>query len=677
MAVDPRVVKRVAELRKDLAYHNHQYYVLDAPVISDEAYDSMLRELRALEARHPELVTPDSPTQRTGSSPAAAFAEVVHGAPMLSLANAFNHDELRAWYERTRKLLQGRDFAMTCELKIDGLAVSLLYRDGLYVQGATRGDGLRGEEVTNNLRTVRSIPLRMLGKPPSLIEVRGEVYLSLKAFQQINEQRAAEGHPLFANPRNCAAGSVRLLDPSVTASRPLDIFVYGVGSVEGAALPSTQWELLAWLRERGFRTNPHTRLCNAITDAKDYYHKWLEAREPLGYETDGAVIKANDLSLWDDLGVVGREPRWAIAYKWPARQAVTRLLDIGINIGRTGSLNPYAILEPVSVGGVTVKQATLHNEDDIRRKDLRIGDWVVVERAGEVIPQVVAPLTERRTGSERAFTMPALCPVCGGTVVRDPDEAMSRCINVSCRARIFQALKHFASVMDIEGLGAQWCAQLLEARLVADVADLYGVTKEQLLGMERMGDVLATKIVNNIAASKDRSMPRLLFALGIFHVGAEIAELLASHFPTMVKLTSASEEDLMQVPGIGPEIARSVASFFRDEANRKLVERLRQASVRMEADEAAAQGGLPFIGKDFCFTGAMASLLRSQAEEAVKALGGTTLSSVTRKTQFLVVGAEPGENKVAQARKFGTRQLTEDEFVTMLREAQRAVGQPR
>lgn len=673
MPADQKTAERAAELRKEITYHNHRYYVLDSPLISDAAYDSLLRELRELEFRFPELITPDSPTQRVGAPPAAGFAEVAHAVPMLSLANAFDAAELRAWYDRARRLLGGRDFDMSCELKIDGLAVTLIYRDGVYVQGATRGDGTRGEDVTANLRTVRSVPLSLIKPVPPLLEVRGEVYLSRKAFDQVNARRAAEGLDLYVNPRNTAAGSVRQLDPAATAERPLDIFVYGVGQVEGGATPDTQWALLEWLRDVGFRTNPHNRRCDALDQVEDFYQKWLEGRHDLGYDTDGVVVKINRLALWDELGVVGREPRYAVAYKWPAQQAVTQLLDIGINVGRTGSLNPYAILEPVFVSGVTVKQATLHNEDDIRRKDLRIGDWVVVERAGEVIPQVVKPLVERRTGEEKEFRMPNQCPVCGGQVVREPDEAMARCVNASCPAQALERIKHFVGVMDIDGLGGKWCQTLYETGLIKDVAGIYGLTRDQIIAIERMGDILAAKILANIAGSKERPLARLLFALGIFHVGSEIADVLVRRFPTMDALMAATEEDLMQVTGIGPQIAASVASFFRDPSNHALLDRLRQAGVRMDAGEAAApREGMPLSGKSFCFTGTLSGMSRTQAEEAVKALGGAATPSVSRKTQYLVVGADPGESKVTQARRYGAQVLNEEEFMALLQAAKSA-----
>jgi DNA ligase (NAD+) len=678
MAVDPAMAARIQQLRDELNLHNYRYYVLNAPTISDTAYDSMMSELRRLESQHPELVTSDSPTQRVGAPPSSGFAEVVHGQPMLSLANAFSLEELQAWHQRVQRLLGGRPFTMMCELKIDGLAINLTYRDGVLVQGATRGDGSRGEDVTANLRTIRTIPLRMMGHAPSLLEVRGEVYLSKKAFDQINAKRAELGLPLYANPRNSAAGSVRQLDPGATAERPLEIFAYAVGQAEDADLPDTQAKLLAWLRDHGFRTNPHVKHCKALDDVEAYFQHWLKARESLGYDTDGVVVKVDELAYWDELGVVGREPRYAIAYKWPAHQAVTRLLDIGINVGRTGSLNPYAILEPVFVGGVTVKNAALHNEDDIRRKDLRIGDWVIVQRAGEVIPQVVAPLTERRTGQQREFHMPNRCPICGGTLERDPEEAMVRCVNVSCPARIFEGLKHFVSkgAMDIEGLGPQWCQALLDSALVKDVADLYHLTKEQLLTLERMGDLLATKILRNIEGSKERPLHRLLFALGIFHVGSEIAELLASRFPSMDALMAASEQDLTQVPGIGPKIAASVVAFFADPPNRALVQRLRDAGVRMQAQAARVAAGSPLSGATFCFTGTLAGMERGAAEQAVKALGASATSSVTRKTTYLVVGAEPGAAKVSQAQKLGTQQLSETQFLKLLEEARQRAGNP-
>ena len=677
MAVDPEARWRAEWLRGELSRHNYRYYVLDDPAISDAEYDALIRELRALEEQYPDLVTPDSPTQRVGAPPTAGFAQVAHGAPMFSLANAFDPAEFQAWYDRVVRLLDGQDFEMTCELKIDGLAVSLLYEDGVLVRGATRGDGARGEDVTGNLRTVRSIPLRLLGQAPASMEVRGEVFLGRTAFQRLNAQREAEGLPLYANPRNTAAGSVRQLDPAATAQRPLDIFVYAVGVVEGGALPATQGETLQWLASLGFHTNPHTRLTPTPNDVLAYYAEWLERRQKLDYETDGVVVKADRRALWEPLGVVGREPRWAIAYKWPAHQVVTRVEAIEVNVGRTGKLNPYAVLEPVQVGGATVKHATLHNEDYIRTKDIRIGDSVVVERAGEVIPQVVRVVEDRREADRPEFRMPTACPVCGFPVVRAPDEAAHVCTNVSCPAKLIEGVQHFVArgALDIEGLGEKWVRILLEQGLISNVADLYALRLEALVELDRMGEVLAQKILANIQGSKERPLARLVFGLGIPHVGSEVAELLVAHFPAMQRLMEATEEEITEVPGVGPVIAASVVAYFGDPAVRELVDRLRAAGLRMEADVAPQPAEGPLSGLTFCFTGTMASMTRSQAEEHVKALGAAATDSVTRKTTYLVAGEGPGASKLRQAERAGTQSLTEEQFLALLQSPEAVAAQ--
>ena len=547
-------LQRAAELREQINHHNYRYYVLDDTEISDGEYDRLMVELRRLEEDHPSLVTPESPTQRVGASPADGFDQVQHRLPMLSLGNAFNEDDLQAWYRRGKGLLDDADFDLVCELKIDGLAVSLTYQDGVLVQGATRGDGTAGEDVTQNLRTIRTIPMSLLGEPPPYLEVRGEVYLPLEDFRRLNEERAERGEPLYANPRNTGAGSVRQLDPKVTASRNMHIWVYSLGDIGETVRPNGHWDSLQWLNGLGFRINPENQICNNLQEAVDYYHSWMEKRHDLPYEIDGVVIKVDPFAYQDSLGDAGREPRWAIAYKFPAAQAVTRLLDIGINVGRTGSLNPYAILGPVVVSGVTVRQASLHNEEDINRKDIRIGDWVTVERAGDVIPQVVGPVLDRRTGQEQVFKMPANCPVCGTQVVKPESEAMHRCPNTSCPVQFFELLKHFVSkgAMDIDGLGGQWCNILIENSLVKDVADLYRLDKEELLKLDRMGDKLATKIMTNVEVSKQRPLHRVLFALGIIHVGSEIAELLTQRYASLNEMAEATAEELTEIPGIGP-----------------------------------------------------------------------------------------------------------------------------
>ena len=667
--VDTATTERVDELRREINHHNYRYHVLSDPVISDAQYDALMRELQALEQQHPELVTPDSPTQRVGAAPADGFAEVRHPVPLLSLGNAFNAEELLAWHRRAQELLDGSTFEMVCELKIDGLAVALTYEDGRLVLGATRGDGLRGEDVTLNLRTIRSIPLVVTGdQVPRRFEVRGEVYFPRSSFQRMNEERIAQGEPPYANPRNTAAGSLRQLDPSATAARPLDIFVYALGHAEDGNMPANHWETLERLKALGFKTNPANALCHTLEEVEEYYQEWLEEKEQLDYGVDGVVVKVNPFSYQQHLGVVGREPRWAIARKFPATQAVTRLLDIGINVGRTGSLNPYAVLEPVNVGGATVKMATLHNEDDIRRKDIRIGDWVTVERAGEVIPQVVAPIVARRTGQEREFSMPERCPACGEPVIRPEREAMTYCINSACSAQFARLLMHFVGrgAMDIEGIGEKLALSLLEARLVEDIGDIYSITKEHLVSLERMAEKSATNILNAIEHSKSRPVPNVLTALGILHVGLETAEALVRRFGSLDKLAEATEEELAAVPGIGPKIAESIVSHFRQEGNRHVLDKLRRAGVRLEAEAMAEEArSLPLAGMQMVVTGRLSSMSRSQAEGRIKELGGSAGSSVSKKTAYLVAGVDPG-SKLDQAQKLGTPILDEEEFMKLL-----------
>jgi len=662
--------QRAAGLREKINHHNYRYYVLDDTEISDGEYDRLMVELRRLEEDHPNLVTPESPTQRVGASPVDGFDQVQHRLPMLSLGNAFNEDDLQAWYRRIKGLLDDADFDLVCELKIDGLAVSLAYQDGVLVQGATRGDGTAGEDVTQNLRTIRTIPMSLLGEPPPYLEVRGEVYLPLEEFRLLNEGRAERGEPLYANPRNTGAGSVRQLDSKVTASRNMHIWVYSLGDISETDRPIGHWDGLQWLNGLGFRINPENRVCHTLEEAVDYYHSWMEKRHDLPYEIDGVVIKVDPFAYQDSLGVAGREPRWAIAYKFPAEQAVTRLLDIGINVGRTGSLNPYAILEPVVVSGVTVRQASLHNEEDINRKDIRIGDWVTVERAGDVIPQVVGPVLDRRTGQEQVFKMPANCPVCGTPVVKPESEAMHRCPNTSCPVQFFELLKHFVSkgAMDIDGLGEQWCNILIENGLVKDVAGLYRLDKDELLKLDRMGDKLATKKMTNIEVSKQRPLHRVLFALGIIHVGSEIAELLTQRYASLNEMAEATAEELTEIPGIGPKIAESVVDYFAVPLNQQVLKALGDAGVVLHhdiQDVQEAADDLPFSGKSFVVTGTLSGFTRREAEDRIKILGGNVASAVTRKTDYLVAGASPG-SKVAAAGRLGTEILDEAAFLELI-----------
>ena len=670
---DASPAQRAEELRRELNYHNHRYYTLDDPVISDGQYDLLLRELREIETEHPELLTADSPTQRVGGEPSSAFAEVEHSRPMLSLGNAFDFAELAAWHRRISGLLDGDAFDMVCELKIDGLAVNLTYEDGVLVQGATRGNGATGEDVTRNLRTIRTIPLSLRGDAPSQLEVRGEVYLPVEEFHRLNKGREERGEPLYANPRNTGAGTIRQLDPKVTAARNMQIWVYSLNSSEGTEHISSHWKALEWLGGVGFRINPNNKLCHTLEEVEDYYRYWLERRHDLPYEADGVVVKVSPLELQERLGVVGREPRWAIAYKFPAEQATTRLKYIGINVGRTGSLNPYAVLEPVVVSGATVQHASLHNEEDINRKDIRVGDTVIIERAGDVIPQVVGPVLTQRTGQEQVFRMPERCPECDTPVVKAEDDAMHRCPNSSCPAQFFELLKHFVgkNAADIDGLGERWCGILIEKGMVSDVAGLYGLEKDKLLELDRMGDKLATRILANIEASKSRPLPRMLFALGMTHVGAEVADLLAQNYLGIRDLANATEEDLTAIEGIGPKIAESIIAWFQAPENQEVVEKLLTAGVKLKQDSlpiaiaAVPSEGSPFGGLTFVVTGTLSAFSRKDAEAKIKELGGKVTSSVTKKTSYVVVGESPG-SKVATAEKLGIPILDEDAFLRVL-----------
>ncbi len=658
--------KRIDELRKLINYHNHRYYVLDSPEISDAEYDELMKELQRLEEEYPQFLTPDSPTQRVGAAPVEAFGVVEHQIPMLSLGKAFSHEELLAWHKRVSGLLGEPEFDLVAEHKMDGLAVALIYQEGKYVTGATRGDGFRGEDITQNLKTIKSVPLSLPRGVPSRFEVRGEVFLSKKGFKKLNEDRAKAGQPLFANPRNAAAGSVRQLDPRITAQRPLDIYIYGVGLVEGGNTFTTHWETLEYLKSLGFKLNPQNELLKNLQQAEDYYQHWLEEIEHLPYEADGVVFKVNQYDLQERLGNVGGEPRWAIAYKFPATQATTVLEDIGISVGRTGTLNPFAILKPVNVGGVIVKRAALHNEDDIRRKDIRIGDTVIVQRAGEVIPEVVGPVVSLRTGKEKDFVMPTKCPVCGSEVIKPEGEAMSRCTNMSCPAQIFELVKHFASrgAMDIEGIGEKLAEALLKAGLIKDVGDIYTLEEEKLIGLERMGKKSADNVLKAIEESKKRPLSRVIFALGIRHVGSETAEILAKHFGSIDRLAQSTAEELMEVPTIGPTIAESIVAFFRQKPNQDVIKKLKEAKVTMR-EEAARPRELPLAGKEFVVTGKLDSCTRTEAEARIRELGGLVGSSVSKKTDFLVVGADPG-SKLDRARELGTAQLDEKQFLDML-----------
>jgi DNA ligase (NAD+) len=667
--VEGSVIARIQELREQIRRHDYYYYVLNAPRISDAAYDRLLRELEELEQQHPELVTPDSPTQRVGGRPQPEFLTVEHRVPMLSLSNAFSIGEISAFDQRVHRFLDmeaDEVLDYVCELKIDGLAMSLAYHDGSLLRGATRGDGQKGEDVTLNVKTIRSIPLHLLDSDiPSLVEVRGEVYMSHAAFEQLNRQREEAGEASFANPRNAAAGSVRQLDPRITAGRSLNFFSYALGAVEGGYSPATQWEILDKLRQWGFPVNPNITLCHGVKEAIAFCESWQEQRSGLGYDIDGVVIKVNDLQLQERLGYVSRSPRWALAYKFPAIEETTNVEDILVQVGRTGALTPVAHLKPVQIGGVTVSRATLHNEDEIRRKDIRIGDRVVVRRAGDVIPEVVSVIKEARNGHERPFVMPDKCPVCGADVFREEGEAISRCTGIACPAQLKERIAHFASkdAMDIEGMGPAIVEQLVDNDLVKDPADIYHLTQDDLLTLERMGKKSANNLLSAIEKSRHTTLDKLIYALGIRMVGRRNAEMLAKYFGDLEKLRETSIEELEQIPDIGPRRAESIHLFFRQSETDTVLGKLKKYGVTWEAPAAPAGGGR-LEGKSFVFTGTI-SIPRSQAESMVKAAGGKVSSSVSRNTDYVVAGEDPG-SKYEKALQLGVPVLTEEEFRRLL-----------
>jgi len=663
----PRAAERAAALRAQLDDANYRYHVLDDPQISDAEYDALLRELIDLETADPALRTPDSPTMRVGAAPTGAFAPYPHVKPMLSLGNAFDGDELRAFDERVRKLSGRTDVAYTCELKIDGLAISLRYDGAAFTGGGTRGDGSAGEDVTENLRTIRSIPLRLRGAGVRHIDVRGEVYFRRSDFDALNARREAAGLPLFANPRNTAAGALRQLDARMTAERRLSFFAYAVGEVDADAFPTTQFELLAFLREQGFVTNPHVARAATIDDVIAYVERWSVERDTLDYEIDGVVVKVDELALQEQLGSAGKDPRWAIAYKFRAREATTRLLQIGINVGRTGTLNPFAVLEPVQIGGVTVKLASLHNEDDIRRKDIREGDVVLVRRAGDVIPEVVGPVLSERRGDLPVFALPTHCPVCGSDVDHPEGEAMARCTNATCPAQRRERVRHFCSrgAMDIEGVGDVLAFALVDHGLVDDVSDLYHLDAAKLLTLPRMGEKTVASVLANIETSKTRGLARLLFGLGIRMVGSQNAAILAGDYGSIDALAAATVEDLIRSDGIGEQIAASVALFFQQPPNRAVVERLRAAGVDLTAPKRERAPVGPLAGKSLVLTGTLPSLTREEATALIVEAGGKVTSAVSKKTSYVVAGDEAG-TKLTKAQELGVAILDEGGLRSLL-----------
>ncbi|MDQ1318261.1 MAG: ligase [Candidatus Poribacteria bacterium] len=663
-----KATERIEILRKNIRYYDKKYYVEDNPEISDYEYDQLMKELEELESKYPDLITSDSPTQRVGGEPSEEFATVEHRVAMLSLDNTYSPDELIEFDNRIRKLIPSQTIEYVVELKLDGLGVALLYENGKLVRGATRGDGEMGEDVTANLKTIKSIPLVLdgIGQKLPVLEVRGEVYMQKRAFQEFNLQREENGETVFANPRNASAGSVRLLDPRITASRPLDIFLYTISYINGASF-STHWESLQALKDMGFKTNPNSKKFVTMNEVVDYCKEWAEKRDELDYEIDGMVVKVNSLAQQVELGFTTKSPRWAISYKFPARQATSTIEDIIVQVGRTGSLTPVAELSPTPLSGIIITRATLHNEDEVRRKDIRIGDTVLIERAGDVIPAVVEVIKDKRTGQEREFQMPDKCPVCGSEVFKPEGEAVLRCMNSACPAQVKEHLHHFASrdAMNIDGLGPAIIDQLVEKNLVKTIADLYFLKKEELVALERMGEKSAQNLLDALEGSKTNNLARLIFALGIRHIGIRAAEILAEHYQSIDTLSYTKVEELQTIYEIGPKVAESIVQFFQQEGNKQMLDRLREASVRMSEESQAIVGDQTLKDKTFVLTGALKNMTRDEASENIKKAGGKVVSSVSSKTDYVVVGESPG-SKFDKAKKLGITILNEDEFINLI-----------
>ena len=666
------IEQRLNELRDQINYHLYRYHTLDDPLISDAEYDKLFNELKEIEAQHPQLVRPDSPTQRVGAEPREGFEKVTHPIPMTSLGNAFNDEDMRSWLTRLAKLLPNNltvdDLEFVVEPKIDGLAIAITYEEGVLEQAATRGNGVVGENVTANVRTVKNVPLRIPAQPdgpaaPSRIEVRGEIYLPLADFERFNQQQAEKGGKIYANPRNSAAGSLRQLDSKITAQRPLALFAYAIGYVEGADL-TTQKETLDYLKAQGFAVNPDILFTSSFEEVLDYIQRWMSRRAELAYDVDGAVVKINDFAVQQHLGVVGNTPRWAIAYKFPAQEATTKLLEIRTNLGRTGQITPYAVLEPVNIGGVTVRQASLHNFDDLAKKDIRAGDTVVVKRAGDVIPQVIKPLLELRPPDSQPYEPPSRCPVCAEATVRLGDDIALFCVNAACPAQLVRQVEYFVSrgAMDIEGFGIKIGEQLAQAGLIKDIADIYFVTREQLFTLEGFAEKKVDNLLVALEASKQQSFERVLIGLGIRYVGSAVAGLVVAAFPSMVAIQSASQTALEAVEGVGPRIAQSIVTWFERPANQQVVEKLRQAGLQLEASQpSSSPASQTLAGAIFVITGTLPTWSREEAKAFIEQHGGKVTGSVSAKTSYLLAGEKAG-SKLSKAQELAIPIIGEDEL---------------
>lgn len=651
--------QEINKLRKEIEFHEKKYYVENDPQISDYEFDLLMKELQKLEYNFPALITPDSPTQRVGEQPVEGFSSIEHRFPMLSLDNCYSVAELREFEDRAKKAIASDNIEYVTELKIDGLGISVIYRDGAFSQAVTRGDGARGDDVTSNVKTIKSIPLKINSSRET--EVRGEIYLPYSSFQKINQDRMEKEEPVFANPRNAAAGSIRLLDPKEVSERRLDVFLYSI-FIEGKE-QETQWDNLRLLKELGLKTNTASRLCGNLEEVIAFYEEWLEKRDDLDYDVDGVVVKVSSTEQQNLFGSTAKFPRWAISFKFPARQATTRIKDIKIQVGRTGALTPVAILEPVKLSGITISRSTLHNEDEIMRKDIRIGDFVLIERSGDVIPKVVSSMKDRRTGKENKFIFPKACPACRSSTFKPEGEAVSRCTNPSCPAKLKEALLHFASrrAMNIEGLGEALIDLLLKKKVIIKIPDLYTLKLEDLVDLERMGEKSSRNLLHEIERSKQRSLSHIIFALGIRYTGERTSQILTSHFQSLERLAATSYEELITIEDVGPKVAQSIVFFFKQPENAEMIDKLRKAGLNFSSKKEEKRGEKHLSNKSFVITGKLLNFTRDEARELIENLGGTVTSSVTQKTNFAVVGESPG-SKLTHAQRLGVAVLTEKDF---------------